>query len=149
MTPPDSTDEAQITEIKASKESETMDARDDVVGSQKRTGREFGNAAIVRLPSARTRGHLGRTTRSGRIAPAQFSGPHVRDVHVPKSISVATLAHLMTVRATEVIKVMMKLGYRVTINQVLDQQTAMIVVLEMGHTPRVAKPRLVIVRSDA
>src|SRR5207249_2429088 len=75
------------------------------------------------------------------IAPAaenvqQFSAPAepvVREVMVPETVTVGDLAHKMSVKAAEVIKVLMKLGNMVTINQVLDQETAMIVVTEMGH----------------
>jgi translation initiation factor IF-2 len=63
--------------------------------------------------------------------------PVVHEVLVPETISVADLAHKMAVKATEVIKALMKMGSMVTINQVLDQETAMIVVEEMGH---IAKP---------
>ncbi len=62
-----------------------------------------------------------------------------REVHVPETISVGDLAHKMAVKAAEVIKLLMKLGQMVTINQVLDQETAMIVVEEMGHTAIAAK----------
>ena len=65
--------------------------------------------------------------------------PVVREVHVPETISVADLAHKMSVKATEVIKTLMKMGSMVTINQVLDQDTAMIVVEEMGHQAVAAK----------
>lgn len=74
--------------------------------------------------------------RSGFQAPME---PVVREVHVPETISVADLAHKMAVKASEVIKQMMKLGQMVTINQVLDQETAMIVVEEMGHKALAAK----------
>ena len=57
----------------------------------------------------------------------------VKDVHVPETVTVAELAHKMSVKASEVIKQLMKLGQMCTINQVLDQETAMIVVEEMGH----------------
>ena len=63
----------------------------------------------------------------------------VREVHVPETISVSDLAHKMAVKAIEVIKAMMKMGSMVTINQVLDQETAMIVVEEMGHKAFAAK----------
>ncbi len=63
----------------------------------------------------------------------------VREVHVPETISVADLAHKMSVKATEVIKGLMKMGMMVTINQHLDQETAMIVVEEMGHKAIAAK----------
>lgn len=62
-----------------------------------------------------------------------------REIHVPETISVADLAHKMSVKAAEVIKQLMKLGQMVTINQVLDQETAMIVVQEFGHTAIAAK----------
>ncbi|HEX5865929.1 MAG TPA: translation initiation factor IF-2 [Casimicrobiaceae bacterium] len=69
----------------------------------------------------------------GDATPAAAPEPVVRQISVPESISVADLAHKMAVKAAEVIKTMMKLGTMVTINQVLDQETAMIVVQEMGH----------------
>ncbi len=67
------------------------------------------------------------------------SEPIVREVHVPETISVADLAHKMSIKAAEVIKSLMKMGQMVTINQVLDQDTAMIIVEEMGHTAIAAK----------
>ncbi|HEY6862335.1 MAG TPA: translation initiation factor IF-2 [Burkholderiales bacterium] len=72
----------------------------------------------------------------------QFSAPSepiVREIHVPETITVGDLAHKMSVKAAEVIKILMKLGSMVTINQVLDQETAMIVVTEMGHSAKAAK----------
>lgn len=66
------------------------------------------------------------------------SEPIVQEILLPETISVAELAHKMSVKATEVIKSLMKLGTMVTINQVLDQETAMIVVEEMGHIARPA-----------
>jgi translation initiation factor IF-2 len=65
--------------------------------------------------------------------------PQVQEVHVPETISVGDLAHKMSVKASEVIKQLMKLGQMVTINQQLDQETAMIVVEEMGHKAQAAK----------
>ena len=58
---------------------------------------------------------------------------------MPETISVADLAHKMSVKAGEVIKALMKMGTMVTINQILDQETAMIVVEEMGHVAIAAK----------
>lgn len=63
----------------------------------------------------------------------------VKDVYVPETITVAELAHKMSVKASEVIKQLMKLGQMVTINQVLDQETALILVEEMGHKAFAAK----------
>ncbi|WP_269532693.1 translation initiation factor IF-2 [Chitinimonas sp. BJYL2] len=65
--------------------------------------------------------------------------PLVREIDVPETISVADLAHKMAVKATEVIRALMKMGMMVTINQVLDQETAMILVEEMGHVAKAAK----------
>jgi len=70
---------------------------------------------------------------------AQPSEPVVREVAVPETITVGELAHKMSVKAAEVIKALMKLGTMATINQVLDQETAMIVVEEMGHKGKLAK----------
>jgi len=63
----------------------------------------------------------------------------VHDVQVPETITVAELAHAMAVKSAEVIKLLMGMGQMVTINQVLDQDTAMIIVEEMGHTAHAAK----------
>ncbi|WP_298926776.1 translation initiation factor IF-2 [uncultured Ramlibacter sp.] len=60
------------------------------------------------------------------------------EVHVPETITVAELAHKMAVKSSEVIKALMKMGQMVTINQPLDQDTAMIMVEEMGHKAVVA-----------
>ncbi|MHB0990680.1 MAG: translation initiation factor IF-2 [Burkholderiales bacterium] len=65
------------------------------------------------------------------------SEPIVQEISLPETITVAELSHKMSVKAAEVIKALMKMGSMVTINQVLDQETAMIVVEEMGH---IAKP---------
>lgn len=65
--------------------------------------------------------------------------PIVRDVFVPETVTVADLAHKMSVKGAEVIKLLMGMGQMVTINQVLDQDTAMILVEEMGHKAHAAK----------
>ncbi|HSV60220.1 MAG TPA: translation initiation factor IF-2 [Variovorax sp.] len=62
----------------------------------------------------------------------------VLEVHVPETITVSELAHKMSVKAGEVIKALMKLGQMATINQSLDQDTAMIIVEEMGHNAVIA-----------
>ncbi|MFT7400682.1 MAG: translation initiation factor IF-2, partial [Hydrogenophaga sp.] len=60
------------------------------------------------------------------------------EVHVPETITVGELAHKMSLKSSEVIKALMKMGQMVTINQPLDQDTAMIVVEELGHVAVVA-----------
>ncbi len=69
---------------------------------------------------------------------AQPAEQRVIEVHVPETITVSELAHKMAVKASEVIKQLMKLGQMATINQSLDQDTAMILVEEMGHKAVVA-----------
>jgi len=81
--------------------------------------------------------------RPGKVAPSdkhQFekpSEPVKREILVPESISVSDLAQKMAIKAAEVIGVMMKMGVMATINQILDQDTAILVVEEIGHE---AKP---------
>ncbi|HXZ61011.1 MAG TPA: translation initiation factor IF-2 [Steroidobacteraceae bacterium] len=67
------------------------------------------------------------------------TAPVVREVGIGETITVAELAQKMAVKATEVIKVLMNMGVMVTINQPIDQDTAVLVVEEMGHTPKVLK----------
>lgn len=91
----------------------------------------------------------GWRTQKGKKSPKQQDSQHtfnaptepiVREVLVPETISVGDLAHKMSVKAAEVIKVLMGMGMMVTINQVLDQDTAIIVVEEMGHSAKAAAP---------
>jgi translation initiation factor IF-2 len=69
------------------------------------------------------------------VAPTEVK---IIEVHVPETITVAELAHKMSLKSSDVIKQLMKLGQMVTINQPLDQDTAMIVVEELGHKALVA-----------
>jgi translation initiation factor IF-2 len=81
-------------------------------------------------------GAKGRRPSHNEDRETNFQAPTeavIKDVHVPETITVAELAHKMSVKASEVIKQLMKLGQMCTINQVLDQETAMILVEEMGH----------------
>ena len=130
--------------------------------SEKKKGQKGGNAGNDRWGEEKdrrrgmkTRGEDESSEKSGwrtargrrsqdrnrRAEPApQAVEPVVREVQVPETISVSDLAHKMSVKATEVIKTLMKMGQMVTINQMLDQDTAMIVVEEMGHKAIAAKP---------
>jgi translation initiation factor IF-2 len=83
--------------------------------------------------------HRQGASAGGETSFAQPTEPLVREVPVPETITVGELAHRMSVKAVEVIKVLMKLGTMATINQVLDQETGMIVVEEMGHKAKAAK----------
>ena len=85
-------------------------------------------------------GPRGKRERDRDDTPVQAAPVEARiiEVHVPETITVAELAHKMAVKASEVIKQLMKLGQMVTINQPLDQDTAMIVVEDMGHKAVIA-----------
>jgi translation initiation factor IF-2 len=95
-----------------------------------------GARAGWRAPRGGRRGERSDGSTSSFVAPAE---QQTQEVHIPETISVADLAHKMSVKASEVIKQLMKLGQMVTINQQLDQETAMIVVEEMGHKAFAAK----------
>ncbi len=113
-------------------------------GPDKKAGGTWKDDAARRKGGLKTRGgaapEAGWRGRKGKsktgheettfVAPTE---PIVREVLVPETITVAELAHKMSVKAAEVIKALMKLGSMVTINQVLDQETAIIVIEEMGH----------------
>ncbi|MEW5789841.1 MAG: translation initiation factor IF-2 [Pseudomonadota bacterium] len=104
--------------------------------------------APSKRPGLKTRGAMdsgdGWRSKKGRhksdheAAQQMPAEPVVREVLVPETISVADLAHKMSVKAAEVIKALMKMGSMVTINQVLDQETAMIVVEDLGHIAKQA-----------
>jgi translation initiation factor IF-2 len=92
--------------------------------------------------SWRTGGGRRKNQQQASDAPTNFVAPTepvIRDVHIPETITVSELAHKMSVKAAEVIKLLMGMGQMVTINQVLDQDTAMIIVEEMGHKAFAAK----------
>jgi translation initiation factor IF-2 len=105
-------------------------------GLKARTDAPSGARPGWRAPRGGRRGDRNDGGSSNFVAPAE---QQIQEVHVPETISVADLAHKMSVKASEVIKQLMKLGQMVTINQQLDQETAMILVEEMGHTAVAAK----------
>jgi len=106
--------------------------------SRKRGIKTRGDAGM----SQSWRGHKGKSkSQRGDDSQHSFNAPTepvVHEVTVPETITVADLAHKMAVKASEVIKTLMKMGMMVTINQVLDQETAIIVVEEMGHVAKAA-----------
>ena len=100
-----------------------------------------GETGVGRTGAGGWKGPKGKNNRHSQEQSNfnQPTEPVVRDVHVPETITVADLAHKMSVKAAEVIKCLMKMGQMVTINQVLDQDTAMIVTEELGHRAIAAK----------
>jgi translation initiation factor IF-2 len=98
-----------------------------------------GGGTGWRAPAGRSGGRRGERNDNSNERFAPQVEAQIHEVHVPETISVADLAHKMSVKASEVIKQLMKLGQMVTINQQLDQETAMILVEEMGHKAFAAK----------
>jgi translation initiation factor IF-2 len=116
-------------------------ARDD---RRTRYGREELRIAgdVSARHKKKRRVHVGR----GAAVPGESkhgfempTAPVVRDVSIGETITVAELAQKMAVKATEVIKSLMNLGVMATINQPIDQDTAVLVVEEMGHTAKALK----------
>jgi translation initiation factor IF-2 len=100
------------------------------------TGAGAGRSSNWRSgPRGRRGNDRDRDDQHNQAAPVET---RIIEVHVPETITVAELAHKMAIKASEVIKALMKMGQMVTINQPLDQDTAMIVVEEMGHKAVVA-----------
>ncbi|HEY8119666.1 MAG TPA: translation initiation factor IF-2 [Methylophilaceae bacterium] len=100
-----------------------------------KTRGDLGLAQGWRAHKSKSKSHKEGEEQHAFNAPTE---PIVHEVLVPETITVADLAHKMAVKAGEVIKTLMKMGMMVTINQVLDQETAIIIVEEMGHVAKAA-----------
>lgn len=106
--------------------------------SEKRGAKNYLNAAVADEGSWSKARRGGKAHKPSSLTEHGFAvptAPIVREVQVPESISVADLAQKMSIKAGDVVKKMMQMGVMVTINQVIDQDTAVIVVEEMGHKP--------------
>ncbi len=118
---------------KGKKKSSDADVRGKRAGD---TGKRANKQQVLSEHTG-VRGRKGKKGR-GKLPQNQHvftrpTQPIVHEVALPETITVAELAQKMSIKATEVIKALMKMGTMVTINQVLDQDTAAIVVEEMGH----------------
>ncbi|HEX4844062.1 MAG TPA: translation initiation factor IF-2 [Limnobacter sp.] len=117
-------------------------AKDEPAGRRRGGLKTRGDTSVGRSGTAAWKGPKGKNSRHSNDQQSNFNQPTepvVREVHVPETITVADLAHKMSLKAAEVIKCLMKMGQMVTINQVLDQDTAMIVTEELGHKAIAAK----------
>ncbi|KEQ16950.1 translation initiation factor IF-2 [Endozoicomonas numazuensis] len=119
------------------------DRRDEPREERGRRGEKRGGRNTGRRDDRRGGGRkAARTITPESMAAHGFTkptAPVIREVSIPETITVAELAQKMAIKAADVIKVMFKMGSMVTINQVIDQDTASIVVEEMGHTFKLAK----------
>ena len=130
-------------EVKSAKLSSSWSNQNDSNGKKKelKTRGDSSGGVAGRGNNWRSgpRGRRGNDRNDNRGA--QSAAPveaRVLDVYVPETITVSELAHKMAIKASEVIKSLMTMGQMVTINQPLDQDTAMIVVEEMGHKAHIA-----------
>jgi translation initiation factor IF-2 len=126
-------------------------------GDKKAAGEKRGDSKSTRYGRKELHVASGKSGRrrkkpGGRRAVATSTGKHaferptepvVREVAVSENLTVAELAQRMSVKAAEVIKAMMTLGSMATINQMLDQETAAIIVEEMGHTAKIIRENAV------
>lgn len=149
------TDEAAAEAAKAAakKKKLSFEEEEALAKKKKLKGREDGGfdvkrAAAIVLSSdedevedslytgPRRRGRRSGGRAAGRILTQKFEKPVekvIRDVPVPESITVADLAQKMAIKGADVVKTLFKMGVMATINQVIDQETALLVVEEMGH----------------
>jgi len=109
----------------------------------KKSPTRYGRKELHVADGAARKRKRGRRIRTTSTRPTEHgfsrpTAPVTREVEVPETVSVSDLAKLMAVKASEVIKAMMQMGMMVTINQSLDQETAILVVEEMGHSARAA-----------
>ncbi len=112
--------------------------------AQSRTERRAAKNPLATLDDEGewTRSRRPKQVKSSTLTEHSFelpTAPLVREVIIPETITVAQLAQKMSIKAAEVVKQMMQLGAMVTINQVIDQETAVIVVEELGHKPKPIK----------
>jgi translation initiation factor IF-2 len=112
-------------------------------GAPTRYGRQelhvAGDVSSRYKKKRRTKSRPTSSGAEGRHAFEMPTAPVVREVGIGETVTVSELAQKMAVKANEVIKVLMNIGVMATINQPLDRDTAVLVVEEMGHTPKVLK----------
>ncbi|MEK9711556.1 MAG: translation initiation factor IF-2 [Thalassolituus sp.] len=118
----DTRKKAKTPERKRNDRDSRFDDNDDNQGGRRRPGGKGGKLKAK-----------GRSNKSNDHAFTKPTAPVIREVELPEAITVGDLAAKMAVKAGEVIKELMKMGVMATINQTLDQDTASLVVEEMGH----------------
>ena len=116
-------------EKKKGKASDTRYGRKELHVSGDKSGRRKRKTPTRRRPV--------NISTDGQHGFERPTAPVVREVEIPESIAVSDLAQKMAVKGNEVVKILFNMGAMVTINQVVDQDTAILVVEELGH---VAKP---------
>ncbi len=138
--------EAKVAREAAAKEAERQRRRGSgaKTGGREETGTRYGREEL----HVASRGKRRKPKRKGKMTSVggehgfqKPTEPVKRLVEIPETITVGELAKLLAVKAGELIKTLMNMGSMVTINQSLDQDTAMLVVEELGHEATVAQTR--------
>ena len=147
--------EAKLKAEAEAKAKSEADAKEDSLRGQGKKGKK-GERDRGDLSRGREELHASKKRKDkGRRQPARKAGnisstiseqhgfekptaPVIHEVEVPETITVGELALAMSIKAGEVIKMMMSMGSMVTINQILDQDTAALLVEEMGHTAKIS-----------
>jgi len=120
---------AKEKEKKKGKAPETRYGRKELHVAGDKSGRRKRKTPVRRRPVS--------LSTDGQHGFEKPTAPVIRDIEIPESIAVSELANRMAVKGNEVVKVLFNMGAMVTINQIIDQDTAILVVEELGH---VAKP---------
>ena len=125
---PDILEKKSTTKEKKNKKQKVQHKREELHVTTKTTGRRRKKSRptpVIPQQTAKQHGFENPTT------------PIVREVEIPENISVSELGQRMSVKGSEVVKILMGLGTMTTINQIIDQETAAIVVEEMGHIVKI------------
>ncbi|MEM7501640.1 MAG: translation initiation factor IF-2 [Pseudomonadota bacterium] len=115
-------------EKKKGKNSETRYGRKELHVAGDKSGRRKRKSPMRRRPVS--------INTDGQHGFERPTAPVIREVEIPESIAVSELAQRMAVKGNEVVKALFNMGAMVTINQVIDQDTAVLVVEELGHSPK-------------
>lgn len=127
----------------AARRKREADRKDGKGGKGAKT--RYGRAELHVAPGGRRRKPAPRRARptggTGEHGFSKPTAPVVKEVEIGETIIVADLAKALAIKSSEVIKVLMNMGMMVTINQPLDQDTAILVVEELGHTAKAAEDK--------
>ncbi len=131
-------EKARIAEEQAARERAKADHR-PAQGAKGDHTLHVAEGASARRRKKRVRRRPVQVTVDSQHGFERPTAPVIREVDIPETITVGDLAQRMAIKSSEVIKALMKMGMMVTINQVIDQDTAVLVVEEMGHTAKALK----------
>lgn len=130
---------AHVLDIVSSEEKEEVDEEnaDSRLNNWRLGKKTKAKSSLHKLPRKDIKGIVEEIQKKHSFEKPQ--GPLVKEILIPETITATELAQKMSVKVAEVIKVLMKLGMMVNMNQSIERDVAILVVEEMGHTPKIAK----------